>query len=146
MRRRNGRRMRFVPVKSEEQQANAIVFRVRDLLVRQRTQCINALRGHLFEYGYAFPQGIGHVSALAALVEDPAQSSLPAGVRPVLQLLVDTFTALEGRSPSSMPRSAGVRRTDPTARRLMTIPGVGPIIATAIMALAPAARGFPARA
>ena len=51
--------MRFVPVKTEEQQANAIVFRARDLLVRQRTQCVNALRGHLFEYGYTFPQGIG---------------------------------------------------------------------------------------
>src|SRR5437763_1079933 len=53
--------MRFVSVKTEEQQANGIVFRARDLLVRQRTQCVNALRGHLFEYGYTFPQGITHV-------------------------------------------------------------------------------------
>ena len=50
--------MRFVPVKTEEQQANGIVFRARDLLVRQRTQCVNALRGHLMEYGYVFPKGI----------------------------------------------------------------------------------------
>src|SRR6187455_3796474 len=49
--------MRFVAVKSEAQQANGVVFRARDLLVRQRTQCINALRGHLSEYGYVFPQG-----------------------------------------------------------------------------------------
>ena len=63
--------MRFVPVKTEEQQANGIVFRARDLLVRQRTQCVNALRGHLFEYGYTFPQGITHVATLVALVEDP---------------------------------------------------------------------------
>ena len=49
--------MRFVPIKTEEQQANAIVFRARDLLVRQRTQCVNALRGHLMEYGYVFPKG-----------------------------------------------------------------------------------------
>ena len=48
--------MRFVPVKTEEQQANGVVFRARDLLVRQRTQCINALRGHLSEYGCVFPQ------------------------------------------------------------------------------------------
>ena len=47
--------MRFVPVKSEAQQASAVVFRARDLLVRQRTQCINALRGHLSEYGYVVP-------------------------------------------------------------------------------------------
>ena len=48
--------MRFVPLKTEEQQANGIVFRARDLLVRQRTQCVNALRGHLMEYGYVFPK------------------------------------------------------------------------------------------
>jgi transposase len=51
--------MRFVPVKDEAQQANAVVFRARDLLVRQRTQCINALRGHLAEYGHVVPQGPG---------------------------------------------------------------------------------------
>ena len=50
--------MRFVPVKTEEQQAKGIVFQARDILVRQRTQRINALRRHLFEYGYVFPQGI----------------------------------------------------------------------------------------
>jgi len=50
--------MRFVPVKNEEQQASGIVFRARGLLVRQRTQCVNALRGHLMEYGHVFPKGI----------------------------------------------------------------------------------------
>ena len=49
--------MRFVPMKSEEQQASGVVFRARDLLVRQRTQCINALRGHMSVYRYVFPQG-----------------------------------------------------------------------------------------
>ena len=88
--------MRFVPVKTQEQQANGIVFRARDLLVRQRTQCVNALRGHLMEYGYVFPKGITHVETLVALVEDP-QSSLPTGVRVILKLLVDTFTALEAQ-------------------------------------------------
>ncbi len=69
--------MRFVPVKSEEQQANGVVFRARDLLVHQRTQCINALRGHLSEYGYVIPQGITHADAVIAHVENPA--SLRAG-------------------------------------------------------------------
>jgi transposase len=68
--------MRFVPVKSEEQQANGVVFRARDLLVHQRTQCVNALRGHLSEYGYVFPQGITQVAALIAHVEDP-NTTLP---------------------------------------------------------------------
>src|ERR1051326_8729892 len=80
VKRRSGRAMRFVPVKSEEQQANGIVFRARDLLVRQRTQCINALRGHLFEYGYIFPKGITHLATLVALVDDP-ESCLPESAR-----------------------------------------------------------------
>ena len=62
--------MRFVPVKTEAQQANGIVFRARDLLVRQRTQCVNALRGHLLELRPSLPQGVTHVETLVALVED----------------------------------------------------------------------------
>ena len=57
---------------------------------------VNALRGHLSEYGYVFPQGITHVASLVAHVEDP-RSSLPESARVVLKLLVDTFTALEGQ-------------------------------------------------
>ena len=129
--------MRFVPVKTEEQQANGIVFRARDLLVRQRTQCVNALRGHLMEYGYVFPKGITHVEALVALVED-LQSSLPDSVRVILKLLVDTFTALEAQIAVLDAEINQRSKSDPTARRLMTIPGV------AITALVPAAEGFPA--
>src|SRR6516165_8954873 len=66
--------MRFVPVKDEEQQANGVVFRARIFW------CVNALRGHLFEYGYVFPQGITHVETLVALVED-LQSPLPDSMR-----------------------------------------------------------------
>ena len=135
--------MRFVPVKTEEQQANAMVFRARDLLVRQRTQCINALRGHLFEYGYTFPQGISQVASLVALVEDP-QSSLPESVRSILKQLVDTFTALEAQIAALDTEINRSAKTNPTARRLMTIPGVGPIVSTAITALAPAAQDFAA--
>ena len=133
--------MRFVPVKTEEQQANGIVFRARDLLVRQRTQCVNALRGHLFEYGYVFPQGITHVATLVALVEDP-QSSLPESARVVLKLLVNTFTALDGQIAALDAEINQRSKTDPTARRLMTIPGVGPIVSTAITALVPIAEDF----
>jgi transposase len=135
--------MRFVPVKTEEQQANGIVFRARDLLVRQRTQCVNALRGHLFEYGYVFPQGISHVATLVALVED-LQSSLPESARIILKLLVDTFTALDGQIAELDAEINRRSKADPTARRLMTIPGVGPITSTAITALVPAPEGFPA--
>jgi transposase len=135
--------MRFVSVKTEQQQANGIVFRARDLLVRQRTQCVNALRGHLMEYGYVFPKGISHVETLVAVIED-LQSSLPDSVRVILKLLVDTFTALEAQITALDAEIRQRSKSDPTARRLMTIPGVGPIVSTAITALVPAAEGFPA--
>src|SRR5712671_6138496 len=120
-----------------------MVFRARDLLVRQRTQCVNALRGHLMGYGYVFPKGITHVETLVALVED-LQSSLPDSVRVILKLLVDTFTALEAQIAVLDAEIDQRSKSDPTARRLMTIPGVGPIASTAITALVPAAAGFPA--
>lgn len=63
--------MRFVAVKSETRQASAAVFKVRDLLVRQKTQIINALRGHMAEFGVVVPQGSTHVGTLIADVEDP---------------------------------------------------------------------------
>src|SRR3982750_551803 len=133
--------MRFVPVKSEEQQANGVVFRARDLLVRQRTQCINALRGHLSEYGYVFPQGITHADAVIAHVEDP-DSSVPQSARAVLKVLIGTFQALEGQIQALDAEITQRAKADPVARRLMTIPGIGPIAATPIPALVPAPEGF----
>src|SRR3954468_9077484 len=68
--------MRFVAVKSEAKQASAVVFRARDLLVGQRTQIINAIRGHRAEYGLIARQGPSHVDQLIALIEDPS-SGIP---------------------------------------------------------------------
>ena len=95
------------------------------------------------EYGYVFPKGITHVETLVAVVEDP-HSSLPDGVRVILKLLVDTFTALEAQITALDAEINRRSKSDPTARRLMTIPGVGPIASTAITALVPAAEGFSA--
>ena len=133
--------MRFVPVKEEAQQANTVVFRARDLLVRQRTQCINALRGHLAEYGHVVPQGPAHVDSLVALVEDP-KSSVPESARGILQVLIRTLNALEEQLKELDGEIARRAKADPVARRLMTIPGIGRIAATAITALVPAPEGF----
>src|SRR3954462_11079762 len=133
--------MRFVPVKSEEQQANGVVFRARDLLVRQRTQCLNALRGHLSEYGYVFPKGITHADAVIAHVEDP-DSSVPESARAVLKVLIGTVQALEAQIQALDAEITQRAKADPVACRLMTIPGIGPIAATAITALVPAPEGF----
>src|SRR5680860_188159 len=64
--------MRFVPVKSEDVQGAATVFRVRELLIRQRTQAINAIRGHLPAFGKVAPQGAANAARLIAIIEDPA--------------------------------------------------------------------------
>ena len=86
--------MRFVPVKSEETQGAAMVFRVRELLIRQRTQAINALRGHLSEFGQVAPQGAANASKLIAIAEDP-ESGLPADAIPTLKVLIAALTQLE---------------------------------------------------
>ncbi len=64
--------MRFVQPKSAQAQAAAVIFGTRDLLIRQRTQLINALRGHLAEFGFIVRQGIGHVSKLVEIIGDPS--------------------------------------------------------------------------
>jgi transposase len=133
--------MRFVVVKDEEQQASAVLFRARDVLVRQRTQCINALRGHLTEFGWVVPKGTTHVATLIDQVEDPS-CHLPESARAVLKVLVTSLKALE-ENIGLLDEEIGRRsKEDPVARRLMTIPGVGPITATAIAALAPPAETF----
>jgi transposase len=133
--------MRFVPLKGEEQQASSVVFRARDLLVRQRTQTINALRGHLAEYGWVVPKGVPHVDRLIARVEDPAEA-LPPAARTILLVLVSTLRTLDQQIAVLDEEIAARARHDPIARRLMTIPGIGPITATAIVALAPSHESF----
>ena len=90
--------MRFVAVKSEQQQAAGLVFRTRDLLVRQRTQLINAVRGHLTEYGWIAPKGPSHVAELAHLIEEERMvSSLPEAAHAMFRLMLDLLASLNGR-------------------------------------------------
>ncbi len=134
--------MRFVlPKSAEAQGCAAVVFRTRDLLVRQRTQLINALRGHLMEFGFIVRQGTGHVSKLIDLVADPS-SELPVEARPVLAVIADSLLAIQARIAVLDREIAARAKADPVAKRLMTIPGVGPISATALVALAPDANTF----
>ena len=86
--------MRFVAVKGEEQQDRGMLFRTRDLLVRQRTQTINALRAHLAEFGVVAPQGPAHVRRLASALGDPS-SGLPGPVRELGALLLDRIADLD---------------------------------------------------
>lgn len=133
--------MRFVAVKSEEQQAAAMAYRTCDLLVRQRTQTINALRAHLAEQGIVAPVGPAHVGRLAAVV-DGEDGALPATVRDLARLLLNQIAGLSEKIAgldTELRRRAG---TDDTAKRLTTIPGIGPITAAAITTFAPPIETF----
>jgi transposase len=133
--------MRFVPVKSGEQQASGVVFRARDLLVRQRTQILNAIRGHLAEYGHVAPKGVCYVGRLIAEIESD-ESQLPPAARASLQALVAMLPKLDAEIARLDREIARRAKEDPDTRRLMTIPGVGPITAAALVALAPDPEAF----
>jgi transposase len=133
--------MRFVAVKSEEQQASAAVFRARDLIVRQRTETINALRGSLAEYGWIAPKGLFHVARLIARIEHPS-CDLPHSARSVFLLMIECIKEQDKRIRELDREIARRVREDGDARRLMTIPGIGPITATALLALAPPPETF----
>lgn len=128
--------MRFVAVKSEAKQASAVIFRTCDVLVGQRTQLINAIRGHLAEYGQIVPPGPAHVERLIAQIEDPA-SDLPPAARASLAALVDTLRHLQEQTAALDAEIAARAKADDTARRLMSVP-----VATAIEALAPPVETF----
>jgi transposase len=133
--------MRFVELKSAEQQGQGMLFRTRDLLVRQRTQTINALRGHLGEFGIIAAQGPARVEVLAKAVQDET-TPLPEMARDLASLLLGQIAEL-GEKIGALEREIR-RRAPKDARiaRLMTIPGVGAICATAIHAFAPSMSTF----
>jgi transposase len=133
--------MRFVPVKSLDNQAVQVMHRTRRLLVRQRTMSANALRSALAEFGIVAAQGPKGLRSLMQVLDDPA-SAIPEKARMPLQVLARQWDRqntdickLEGQ----IVRSA---KTDEVARRLMAIPGLGPLGATAILAAVPNARMF----
>lgn len=133
--------MRFVAVKTEDQQARAMIFRTRDLLVRQRTQMINALRGHLAEHGVVAAQGIVHVRRLQEAIEN-AQTELPSVVRELGQIYLDQV-ARYSEKIAELERTLRTKAArGETTVSLQTVPGIGPIGAMAIEAFAPPMQSF----
>jgi transposase len=120
-------------VKSVEQQTMAQRHRIRQLLVKQRTMQINALRGHLAELGIVRGQGVGKASQLMHLVEDAGDDGLPVKIRQQLRHLVELVRDLQRRLAEIDRELGELAREHVAARRLATIPGVGPITATALV-------------
>ena len=133
--------MRFVAVKSAEAQASAAIFRTRDLLVRQCTQHINAIRGQLTEQGLVVGKGPAHLPRLVALAEAP-DHSLPETARAMIGVLVDMVSLLDERIARLDQEIRRRAREENVPARLMSIPGIGPITATALAALAPPPETF----
>ena len=127
--------MRFVPVKSEEQQSALLMHRARELLVRQRTQLINAVRGHLAEFGLVAARGPWNVPRLLADMEEDQRVPEPA--RQVMQLLAAQLDDVGKCIAEVDAQIAAWHKANPISRRLATIPGIGPLIATAIAATVP---------
>ena len=134
--------MQFVPVKSAEQQGVLLLHRSRDLLVRQRTMLINALRGHLAEFGLIAGQGKGNFAKLRASLEAEAGDALPALARQALRLLAEQIDDAEAKIAALEKQIVAQHRDNEASRRLATIPGIGPIIASALAAAVPDARAF----
>ena len=134
--------MRFVPVKSADQQAAAVVLKTRALLVNQRTQVINALRGHLSEFGIIAATDTTKVVGLISIVRDKTDLRLPKAARHALMEIASQIDALKAQIEKLEQAIVATVRRDDDARRLVTIPGVGAIIAASVRALVPDPGGF----
>jgi transposase len=130
--------MRFVPVRSVDNQAQLMRHRTRELLAVNRTRMLNALRGNLAEVGVVAAQGAQNAYALKRLVADGFDENgevvVPDCVRQVLGPLVHQIDAIDAEIDAIDEEIKTLVKADETARRLMTIPGVGPITASAIVA------------
>jgi len=133
--------MRFVAVKTTEQQGVLMLHKTRDLLARQRTALINALRGHMGELGIIAPQGAQNVAKLIEALR-AAGEDVPELARSALHTLIDQRGLLEIGIRKAEAGIVTWHKANEASRRLATIPGVGPITASAIAATVPDARLF----
>lgn len=133
--------LHYVAVKSAEHQARAVAFRTHQSFVGQRTQLINALRGHLGEFGLVVAQGPANLKTVVDMIADDTVE-LPETVRDIVRLYLDQITLLTQKIDELHLKLRAATKTDEAMRRLCSVPGVGPVTAGAIMAFAPDLRVF----
>ena len=119
--------MRFVPVKGAEAQAEASVLKIRELVVRQRTQAINALRGHAAEFGVTAAKGKGKIGELTQRVA--ACPDLPAVMKEMLAFLAEQIDGLDKRIAELDRKVEAIHRDSAVSQSLAEIPGIGSIAA-----------------
>jgi len=134
--------MRFVPLKTEEQQAILMVHRARELVVANRTAQVNQIRGLLAEFGLVVPLGIARLRRQLPQILEDAENGLPSLARQTLAGLLEQFHFFDNRVDHYDLQILDLSRQSESAQRLMTIEGVGPVTATAIVASVGDARVF----
>lgn len=133
--------MRFVEVKSPEQQGVMVLHKVRMMLMRQRTQVSNAIRGHMAEFGLVAPIGREGLAGLLQLIQ-AQDDRLPQEAMGCLALLAEQFALVNRQILETDRRIRTSARATEAGRRLMTIPGVGPLLASALVATVADPKGF----
>lgn len=126
--------MRFVPIKTAEQQTALMLHRARQLLVRQRTMLSNAIRGHLAELGIVSAKGRNGTGELLEIIADGADERISPAARAILDVLARQYSAIRAEVGSLDKRILAWHRSCEASRRLEEIPGIGPIVATALVA------------
>jgi transposase len=134
--------MSFVPIKTAEQQEAGMVLKTRDILVRQRSQTANAFRAHMSELGIVTAAGMTSLAKLSAMIRDRDDSAIPDAARQALQEMVDQIAILTERVERLDSTILANVKKDGDARRLKTIPGVGPLIAATVRATVQNPHGF----
>jgi len=128
--------MRFVGAKTEAQQAASGIHKVRELLIKQQTAAMNALRGLMAEFGLTARQGAAGIQELLAIAADPEDTRIPDPLRAGLAALASVLDGLEKQIGETDKAIRNWGRTSKTARHLDTIPGFGPVLSTAMAARA----------
>jgi transposase len=126
--------MRFVPIKTKQQQTALMLHRTRQMLVRQRTMLSNALRGHLAELGVVSAKGGNGTAELLRIIADSADNRVPSSARGILDVLARQYTSIGAEIGSIDKNILAWHRSCEASRRLAEIPGIGPIVATALVA------------
>ena len=126
--------MRFVPVKTPEQQSGLMLHRTRHLFIRQQTSVINAIRAHLAEFGVTAAVGRKGIEELLRVIADPSDKRVPDVVRACLAALGSQLLSLKKQILDFDRMIMAWHRSNQTSKRLNCIPGVGPLLATALVA------------
>jgi transposase len=134
--------MRFVAVKSEEQQAATGLHKVREMLVKQRTMLMNQLRGLMAEFGIVVPQGPGHIGKLLLILEDRTDQRVPELLKHALLLTATSLRSVQEQEAAIDKQIATWGRRNRSCRHLITIDGYGPILSSAMAAIVTAPGAF----